>query len=296
MRLISKKRSKYLEYISLRLIEEFLSIIPRPIALKVGESVGAILYLTGLYRHIALRNMEHIGLWDKQHIETNLRGLYRNIGRYATDFLRRTKKLPPYQIINFELVETAMSEGKGLIVLLAHYGNWELLAEVFGRAVKDLNVIAKPMKNELVDKWLGKKRSRSAVKTIYTKEALRKMLEVIKRNGIIAILIDQHAGRHGTMVPFLGKDANTVRTVAGIARKTDCSVLAISAIMDDKDNSYKIILEKPAKPDLHDKSEEECIAEYQRIHNEVISEWIRKDPQHWFGWFHKRFRGTISYS
>ena len=64
-----------------------------------------------------------------------------------------------------------------------------------------------------------------------------------ERNGIVAILIDQHAGKHGTMVPFLGKEANTVRIVAN--EKTGCEVLAISAIMEKGENSYKIVLRNP---------------------------------------------------
>lgn len=294
---MNSNKIKYnIEYLLLRTLQEFLSLIPRTAALKIGEISGLLLYYSGVYRKIALKNMEHVGLWDNSQTEKILRDLYLNIGRYASDFLRKSSKLPPYTIQDYHYVESAMAQGKGLIVLLAHYGNWEFLAEVFGRMVNDLNVVAKPMKNEIVDRWLAEKRDGASVKTIFTHQALRKMMEVMKRNGIVAILIDQHTGKHGTMVPFLGKEANTVRTVAGIVRKTGCEVLAISAIMEKGENSYKIVFEKPQPPELTSKSEDECIAEYQRIHNEIISEWIRKKPEHWFGWFHKRFRGIISYS
>jgi KDO2-lipid IV(A) lauroyltransferase len=150
------------------------------------------------------------------------------------------------------------------------------------------------MKNSKIEDWLARKRSQAAVITIYTDRALRKILEVLKKNGIVAMLIDQHAGKHGTMVPFLGKEANTVRTMAGIVSKTGCSVLSTYAIIDEHDN-YSIVINEVPAVFTEDMSEDEKIFEYQRIHNEIISNWIREHPEHWFGWFHKRFRGIVKY-
>ena len=228
-------------------------------------------------------------------MERIIRELYLNIGRYAVDFLRSSPVAPPHTIKNPEILQSILAQHKGSIALLAHLGNWELLAVVYGKLLPDLSVVAKPMKNKFVDKWLAEKRKRADVSTIYTRNATRKMLEAIKRKGVVAVLIDQHAGKHGAMVPFLGKMANTVKAVAGMVQKTDCEVFTIYAIML-KDGSYDVVLKRAPSPGEEKKGEQERIDEYMRLHNEVISEWVRKYPEHYFGWFHKRFRGKIRYS
>lgn len=294
MSFFPKSLSYNLEYYLLRVMEKIISNLPRCIALNLGSIVGYILYLSGIYRKTVLGNMRHAGFWSENEIKIIIKRLYINIGKYMIDFLRTSEYLPEHRIHNFELVEKLLSRKKGVIVLLAHFGNWELLAKMFGKKVSDLNVIAKAMKNRKVDQWLAKKRAETGVTTIYTDQALRKMIEVTKRNGLVAILIDQHAGKHGTMIQFLGKPANTVRTVAGIVNKTGCSVLPTYALMS-KDGSYDIIISESSEPDLNGKSDEERIEQYQILHNQIISAWIKENPEHYFGWFHKRFRNLISY-
>lgn len=291
---IPKNLSHAIEYYLLRIIEKFISIIPRYVALKLGSIAGFIFYLSGIYKKTVVANMRHTDFWNEKEINSIVFKLYINIGRYMIDFLRTYSSAPAHRIHNQHKLTEVLSRNKGTIALLAHIGNWEMLAEVFGRKVPDLNVIAKRMKNKKVDQWLARKRSRTGVITIYSEQALRKMIEVIKRNGIVAILIDQHAGKHGTMVPFLGKPANTVRSVAGIVQKTGCSVLPAYSLMG-KDGSYDIIINETSEPQLEGNTEEQRIEEYQKLHNEIISKWIKEHPEHYFGWFHKRFRNLIPY-
>jgi KDO2-lipid IV(A) lauroyltransferase len=284
-----------LEYLLLLLIQKTFSFLPRTVTLKIGTLIGTLLRLKGVYSKTIFGNMRHTEYWSESEIGKIKDKLYIMMGRYVTDFLRSPKKLPTFRTHNFEALVKAKSKGKGSIFILAHLGNWELLAQIFGKKVADLHVIAKPMKNHIVDTWLAKKRSSTGVTTIYTDQALRKMFEVLKRNGVVAILIDQHGGNHGTMVPFLGKDANTVRTVAGIVHKTGCAVLPTYSIMQI-DGSYDIFISEAHPPDVSGMSNDESIATYQKQHNEIISEWIRMYPEHYFGWFHKRFRNIIPYN
>ena len=288
------KFSYKLEYILLICLEQILTFLPRKLALKTGELFGRALYLAGFYKTTVKCNMIHAGFWTEDQMTKIIKKLYKNIGRYGADMLRKHRKLPPHIIHNISVIDQLFAKEKGIIALLAHFGNWEFLANVFGRKIPSLNVVAKPMNNGIVDKWLAEKRAQASVKTIYTKQALRKMLEVLKENGMVAILIDQHGGKHGTMIPFLGKEASTVRTVAGLVHKTGCAVLPIYAIMKD-DGTYEIIVSESAPVNTEGKTEEQIITEYQIQHNNILSEWIVNQPEHYFGWFHKRYRGLISY-
>ncbi|MFW5813310.1 MAG: lysophospholipid acyltransferase family protein [Fibrobacterota bacterium] len=287
------KSSHYFEYAGLKILEAAVNILPRKAALVLGAALGNTLYFCGAYKRIVWKNLNHVALWDEQQSRAIMKKLYRNMGRYAVDFLRNGP-LPPHTVHNFDIIPEQFKRQKGIIVLLAHFGNWELLASVFGSKLDNLNVIAKPMRNPLVEKWLYRKRENASVTTIYTQKALRKMYEVLKTNGLTAILIDQHFRKMGTPVPFLGKTANTVRTVAGLVRKTGASVLPIYAFLNE-DNSYDIQISHAPLPRNEDASEEEQIELIQTQHNEIISRWITEHPEHWFGWFHRRFKGYLKY-
>jgi KDO2-lipid IV(A) lauroyltransferase len=289
------KKAHYIEYAALRCVETAVNILPRSIALFFGGLTGQALCLFGVYRRVVLKNFEHVGLWDAGEVKKILPALYKNIGRYAVDFLR-VGKLPPYRLHDYDVYEQARETGKGTVIVLAHFGNWELLAAIWGKKTGDLNVVAMPMHNLLVENWLLKKRTAAAVKTIYTEKALRGMLSALKRNGITAILIDQHIHGMGTPTPFLGKTADTVRTAAGLVRKTGAAAVPVCAVLNP-DGSYDINFYRAELPVTDDDDEDEAvISAIQALHNEIISGWIRERPEHWFGWFHRRFKGYVDYN
>lgn len=289
-----KKISHFVEYILLILIEKFMNILPRNIALFCGSFLGKVLYRCGAYRKIVRKNMEFVGLWNCKEMKTITRNLYSNMGKYVVDFLRLSR--PPFEIHNKELFDIAHSNKKGTMILLAHFGNWEMLAGIYGEIYpNEVHVVAKKMKNPRAEFWLTKKRENSSVIVIYTEHALRRIYSALRKNGIVAMLIDQHASKHGTMVPFLGKEANTVRAMAGMVARTGCNVLSIYSLIN-KNNNYDIFLNNiPDVVTNENMSEDEIIFEYQKTHNDVISGWVREHPDHWFGWFHKRFKDSIKY-
>jgi Kdo2-lipid IVA lauroyltransferase/acyltransferase len=288
-----KTLSHRFEYGALRVLASAVSVLPRPLSLRFGASLGDFLYSSGVYLKIVRKNMLHVDLAPPERLEPIIRNLYRNIGRYASDFLR-AGALPPYHVNNYEVLQSLLKRGKGIVVLCGHFGNWELLADIYGQKIAGAYVVAKAMRNDLVNEWLERKRTRASVTTIYTRNALRKMVEAVRHNGAVAILIDQYVGSQGTMVPFLGKDANTTRAVAGLVHKTGCAVMPTYALLRD-DGSYDIHMTEAPAPDIEGLDDNLAIRAYQVQHNDILSSWIRTYPEHWFGWFHKRYRETVYY-
>ncbi len=237
--------------------------------------------------------MRHVELCPPEQMEALVRKVYLTTSRYAVDFLRNGK-VPVSSINSIETVEKILERKKGMIAILAHFGNWELLAQLFGSRFPALHVIAKKMKNPYTHDWLERKRTAAKVETIYREQALRKMLQAIAKNGIVAILIDQRGGQHGSAALFLDKRANTVKTVAGIVLKTNCPVVSTYALMRE-DSTYDIVIDEVSPPDVAGLDQEEAIKVYQNQHNQILSSWIRKYPEHYFGWFHKRFKGMVDY-
>lgn len=295
MTLFSKRTLNYLEYLLLLLCQNIITLLPRNVALSIGAFAGTIIYKLGIYQYIVNVNMAHVDIGNPETTATIKKNLYRNLGKYAIDFLRPANPVPPYRLHGYEAIEPLLNEGKGTMVILGHLGNWELLATVFGSLTKKLHVVAKPMNNQFVDRWLLNKRTAASVTTIFSKQALRKIITVLKKDGIIAILIDQYMRNHGDPIPFLGKEAKTVSTVAGIALKTGCNVIAVHAVMDSS-STYDITVFPVEHNHNTLSTDEERLRAMQTTHNAILSQQIMEHPEHWFGWFHKRFRGYVNYN
>ncbi len=283
-----------IEYVLLLCVQAVLGILPRKLTLWLGGLFGMLLYHLRIERSVAEINIRYTGFWTEKEQILIIKKLYKTVGRYGSDFLRPSHNLPPYVTHNFEIVDSLFTRGKGIIVLLAHFGNWEMLAAIYGSKISNLSVLAKPMRNRVVESWLSKKRAATGIETIYQHQALRKALSALKRNGMVALLIDQHSAQQGTMAPFLGKQANTIRTVAGLLLKTDCGILPTYAILNEK-GSYEIFLQTTADLGVSRDNHDAYLDAYQAEHNRIISEWIRQYPEHWFGWFHHRFREFVDY-
>ena len=282
-----------LEYLILRFLEATVQLLPRRAALAVGGALGALMYRARFLKRTVDRNMDHVALWHGSEREAIIRRLYRTMGRYMIDLLWCRPGKVPHDFDNLAIV-TGNLKGRGLLAVLGHFGNWEVLGTVFGTLVPGLHVVAMPMKNPYVEAWLRKKRARTGAIEIDKTKAVRRIVTALRGNHPIAVLIDQYAGKQGVMVPFLGKEANTVRTVAGLYHKTGCELLLSYALLQE-DGSYHIHVEEGRTLDVPRENTEAFIDACLKEHNDILSSWIRRHPEHWFGWFHRRFREAIKY-
>ncbi len=287
---IRKKIGHAGEYIVLRFFELVVSIIPRSTARGCGAVIGYVLYRMNVYRRVVECNMAHVDIVDAAFRSRLIRQLYRNTCIYFVEFLMQYRRMPEYEIENEESIDAAIKKNRGVVVICAHIGNWELLADIFGSRIEGLHVLFKPMKNPYVQGWLLRRRKRTGTVPVFQRGAMKKIRRILGRNQVVAALIDQHAGRHGTRIPFLSKPANTTRAIAAVCKKTECAVIGARCVMK-RDGTYRIVLERLDR----DSEAHATVEDIQRRHNDMISGWIREYPAHWFGWYHKRYRGAIEY-
>lgn len=281
-----------LEYACLRGCSALAGRVPRPVWLWCGARLGDLLCLAGFYRRVVRRNMEFAGVGPAETRRRVTRHLYRNIGRYAADFLRPNDMLPPVRVHGKETLRRQAGADQGGIVLFAHLGNWEILPALLQQVGHDVVAIAKPMKNPLVEGWLQHRRRSVGVSCAIPRAALRHCLRVLRGGALVALAIDQYPGRHGTPAPFLGRATRTVRTSAGLAVHTGCPVTGAYAILG-ADGVYDVWVE-PIPPAPAGPGRDPVNAALQ-THSAAISSWVAAYPEHYFGWFHRRFRDSLRY-
>jgi KDO2-lipid IV(A) lauroyltransferase len=293
------KKNKFLahfyygvEFLLLQLFLLFARLWPRSAWLRLGEWSGLFLLKIGFYRRIVSKNLRYVGIWSAAEQAQLIRNLYATMGRYAADFLHLREKLPPISILNPHIMKTSPGP---FVFFLAHFGNWELLPALVPHDHCHLTVIAKPMKNPFVEKWLLKRRQRWNLRILPPRSVVRKALDSLQEGKSIALLTDQYSAKMGRPAIFMSKETLSIRTAAGLAVKSSCAALSAAALLQ-KDGSYKIIVDSPEEPQGMENSDADSkIAASLQSHNDLLSKWITKYPEHWFGWFHRRFKDAIQY-
>ena len=125
------------------------------------------------------------------------------------------------------------------------------------------------------------------------KSYARRAFTTLKQNGVLAALIDQDPGAQGTTVAFLGKPASTVRAIAALQEHMDPYVVSAYARLGD-DDVYDVVLVLESF-ELDELDRDARVTRIQERHNEIVGAWVKDAPEHWFGWFHRRFRPFLEY-
>jgi KDO2-lipid IV(A) lauroyltransferase len=181
-------------------------------------------------------------------------------------------------------LEAADALGRGILLLTAHYGNWELLAASHALTRFPLSVVMRPLDSPAFDSILERFRSRSGVELITKRRALPDIVHALRRRRMVGILLDQNASRReGVFVPFFGVPASTSKGMALIALRTGAPVLPVF-IRRRPDGRHVVHAGAPVPvpPDGD-------VGAFTRAFNEAIEEAIRQAPEQWF-WLHRRWK------
>tara|TARA_R110002096_G_scaffold189193_4_gene369564 strand:+ start:1948 stop:3117 length:1170 start_codon:yes stop_codon:yes gene_type:complete len=125
-------------------------------------------------------------------------------------------------------------QDKGVIAVIAHMGNWEVLTQVgqFASPKQLLGALYRPLNNPHLDA-LVKRRRQSQKTTLFSrKDKLGVTSQHLKKGGVLGILTDQRIGRHGVLVPFFGRVTSYTPLPNLLHRRTGCNLIGISVITD----------------------------------------------------------------
>jgi KDO2-lipid IV(A) lauroyltransferase len=236
----------YLLYLLLRGFSFFINLLPQGFALWVGRQLGIVMYcLDWEHRKVALQNLSLA--FGQEKSVSEIRGIarrtFQNLGMMAIEFFQIPKMDAEAfkERVKIEGLEEALRllEKKRILLLIGHFGNWELVSLVSKMLGNPAMVIAKPMKkNKWVDQFITKVRTASGLEVISSVKASRKVLKALSQNRVVGILIDQRAKRsEGVWADFFGRKAPTTPSLAVLAMKTGAPVLPIFMLQTDLKNT-----------------------------------------------------------
>ncbi len=277
------------------LISAFVRRLSWTQAYKLGSGIGGILHFLKVRRDVAMTNLDIVYGDEKTAGEKD--EIYKqsllNFGRQTMNYIRIPLMDEDFWADNFEMknehiIRDAYNRGKGVILLYMHYGPWELPGGKIGHCGYPLAVVAKALKNKVLDRFVVQARAAMTLGSIKHRDAMARIMEGLKKGEGIIMVIDQNMKRsQGVFVKWMGRMASTPRSVAWIVRQTGAPVITGYARQTGP-KSFEMTMTEQVPWQSHDDPDEELLINT-RNYVKAVEKHIYTAPQEWF-WLHRRWK------
>lgn len=183
-----------------------------------------------------------------------------------------------------ELLRAKLAEGKGVLVLAPHHGNWEVVAPYLA-SVANLTAMYQPLDNPKMDQLVLAGRSKLNITMAPTnRKGVMMLFKALQGGTIVGILPDQVPARDagGEVAPFMGQPALTMTLVQGLIQRTGCAVCSCYA--ERVTGGFKIVV-MDADPAIYSEDQHTSVTGL----NASVEACVRRAPAQ-YQWEYKRFR------
>jgi KDO2-lipid IV(A) lauroyltransferase len=282
------------EYAAFLGVRGALRLVPHTGARRLGRGLGALAYaVLGSRRRIVAKNLR---LAFPELSEEERHGIakecFRRFGMALCDALS-SGRFTAQQICRrltlegWDHLDTAQQAGKGVFVLSAHLGCWEMAAQPVALYAGGMDVVGRPLDNPYLNRHLVQLRGRFGNGLIDKRGAARGMMKALRGGGKVGILIDQRPRKgEGIEVPFFGRPTWTVDVLARLSLRTGTPVVPIFG-RAEPGGRYRVALREPIFPPSS--PEGDPVTALTARYMAVMEEEIRRDPADWL-WLHERWK------
>lgn len=263
---------------------------------RLGEVVGTWLYERVKLRRKLVETNLRLCFPEKSEVERSkiARQVYIEQAQSLFEIMRaplirsRADAEKIFEVENLHLVEKCYAEGKGAIVVSAHFGNWELTAMCWAFLAKPCAIVYKPFSNKFLDKKMLEWRTLGGNEFISMSDAPKLGLKRLREGKLLALLSDQAAHSDDYFTTFLGRDAAIFLGAAVFALRTRLPVI-LSMPRRIGVGRHRLELTEIKTDDLTFSADNvRVLAER---YTRAIESYIRRYPDQWF-WLHNRWKRT----
>ena len=272
-----------------------IGCIPRKAGIRIGSVVGRLLFaLDKKHRNIAINNISRAFGWQPQSDEVLriVRQVFNNLGTMIFEIAWAARLSPEVLMRHFKIsgrehYHRAMEKGKGVLLLTAHMGNWELFTVIAHMAGIPANVVYRPLDSQALDEAVKQIRCRFGAELIPTKRAFFRIVKALKKKECVAMLMDQNVDYYnGVFADFFERRACTNKGMAVMALRTEAPVVPIFLLREGLSFRAEVCPEIPLTKTGDSQKDIELNTEK---YNRAIEKIIRQYPDQWF-WVHQRWK------
>ena len=263
-------------------------LLPETWGREVCVGIGLLAYVVvGRDRRLARANLARVHPeWSTREIERASRRVFRELGRNAYDFLRyaeldasRRERL--VRLEGREALDAPRRRGEGALLVTGHLGCFEILAATLAREGYPFKAMARPLREEGLERALSGHRRRMGVETI-SSFAPREALRHLKAGGYLGLLADQRVKEGGVRVTFMGQPTRMTDGPARLALAAGVPVIPFG-IRRTQDHSHRVLVLPAFRP-----TRERTPAHWTQAIAGSLERLIRSAPEQWM-WMHPRW-------
>jgi KDO2-lipid IV(A) lauroyltransferase len=292
-----RRHIDFLVYVLLRLLIAFVQALPLS-ACEKGAGILATLFarVLGVRRSVIEENLKTAfpALTQSQRNDISWR-MWRHLFLMAAEIAHTPRKVHETnwrdhsKIVNLELFVRTLLAGRPLVLISAHFGNFELGGYLMGLFGFPTYTVARRLDNIYLDRYMNDFRGRTG-QFMLPKRGSREMIQaVLGEGGILTLLGDQAAGKKACWVDFFGRPASTHKAVALFSLGNDAPTMVSYARRVGAPLHYEVGPEAICDP---------CVPDFPYGSIPLLAQWytdqleklVRRSPEQYW-WLHRRWKG-----
>jgi len=272
------------QYLLYRCAQELVIRLPLGLSYWIADRIADFHFLFSLKsRRQVLKNLDWIHNGEVPRLQ-NAREVFRNFGEYLVDFLRlprigREEFFKVVEVTGLEHIQKALGERKGVIVVTAHFGNWEWGGVGLSLLGYPVHALALNHTHQRVNHFFVKQRTQKGVHVVSMNDSSWEIARYLAKNEILLLVADRDFSNNGVPVSFLGRKISFPRGPAALSRRWG-SPLVVGFVIRSHKGSFRLVFEAP----LHAEQTENISSDIGRTTQSVASlfeGYIRRYPTQW---------------
>jgi KDO2-lipid IV(A) lauroyltransferase len=296
-----KARSRvadYLVYLAIRVAVALVQMLPYMQARRYFHLFARLAFhLDKRHREVARDNLRHAFpelAHDERKLDAMVQDCYTHFVQMFMEivFLPRKMSLHTWRdhatLVNGNLILDRLTDGRPLLVVTGHFGNWEMAGYVLGLVGFRTYAIARTLDNPYLERFFLRFRQKTGQTILAKKGDFDRIQEILQINGTIATLGDQDAGQGGLFVDFFNRPASTHKAIALLALEYNAPLIVIGIPRVGEPMKYEIIAEDVIDP-VDYQNDPNAVKNITIRYTKALERLIRRYPEQYF-WLHRRWK------
>lgn len=286
-------------YTALKVLSFIFSHMPYGMLIALGKGAGKIYYYVAKKQRLRAEETikECLGYSDAE-ANIAIHELCKNLGMtfleiFAMPSLNRDNIGRYVKIQNREVLDRALAEKHGVVLVACHMDNWEWLGATLALNGYPMSAVEKPQPNRVYSVFMNELR-RGAGQEIFSRGTTEILgcARAMKKGRIVGLVADQDGGETGIFVPFLGKMASTPQGPVYFARKFKAPIIPVFILRNTDGKGHVLSFGEPVvHRDTGNRVEDDYVATL--AYSRQVEEMIKKYPNQWI-WFQHRWNTPYS--
>jgi predicted LPLAT superfamily acyltransferase len=187
---------------------------------------------------------------------------------------------------NSEQLKTILKTDRGLVVLLAHVGNWQTSFADLGELDTDVYSLMEYNQQQVAKHFfdLNKQKSFSIIDTHGFMGGMVEAAAVLQRGAMVLTMADRYVAGPETTVQFLGSPLRLPLAPYSLAASTNSLLLILFSAKTGR-NSYQLRIWDIIEPENQGKPERKILENYAKRFSLALEKYVKLYPYQWFNFF-----------